>query len=92
MATQRSEFRAITAVKIGASRQVAIPKKIHDRLRLKPGDYLEIAVDDDRIILTPKALVDKRIAEGLADLKAGRTLGPFNTAREAMRALGARRR
>jgi AbrB family looped-hinge helix DNA binding protein len=92
MATQQSDLQAIAAVKVGASRQVAIPKKIHDRLGLKAGDYLEIAVEDDRIILTPKVLVDRRIAEGLADFKAGRTLGPFHTAREAMRALRARKR
>ena len=30
------------AVKIGVSRQVVIPKKIHDKLGLAPGDYLEV--------------------------------------------------
>ncbi len=29
------------AVKIGASRQVVIPKRIYDQLGLTPGDYLE---------------------------------------------------
>lgn len=78
------------AVKFGSSGQVAIPKRIQDRLGLKPGDYLEVAVEGDRIVLTPKELVDKRIAEGLADLAAGRVRGPFKTAREAMRALKAK--
>jgi len=32
----------MAAVKIGASRQVAIPKKIHDELYLRAGDYLEL--------------------------------------------------
>ncbi len=80
------------AVKIGVSRQIAIPKKFHDRLKLKPGDYLEVSIAGDRLILTPKALVDKRIAEGLEDFKRGRTLGPFHSAREAMRALKAKAR
>ena len=32
----------MSAVKVGVSRQVAIPKKLHDQLGLTPGDYLEI--------------------------------------------------
>ena len=48
-------------VKVGISRQVAIPKRLHDRLGLKPGDYLEVAIDRNRLVLTPKAFVDKRI-------------------------------
>lgn len=75
------------AVKIGVSRQVVIPKKIHDELGLAPGDYLEVEVRGNRLILTPKALVEKRLAEGLEDIKKGRVLGPYKTAKEAMRAL-----
>ena len=29
-----------------------------------------------------RRIVDARLAEGLADIKAGRTLGPFNSANE----------
>ena len=43
-------------VKLGPSRQVVIPKKIHDRLRLAPGDFLEVRLEDGHIILTPKSL------------------------------------
>ena len=64
-----------------------IPKKLHDRLGLKAGDYLEVSVEQDRLVFAPKALVDKRIAEGLRDLRTGRTLGPFSTADKAMKAL-----
>jgi AbrB family looped-hinge helix DNA binding protein len=49
----------MAAVKIGASRQVVIPKKIHDALGLSPGDYLEVDLDAGRVVLTPKTLVDK---------------------------------
>lgn len=34
--------KAPTTVKLGVSRQVVIPKQLHDRLGLKPGDYLEV--------------------------------------------------
>jgi len=74
-------------VKIGVSRQVVIPKKVYEKLGLVSGDYLEVELEDDRLVLTPKMLVEKRLAEGLADIRHGRVKGPFKTARSAMRAL-----
>ena len=38
----KTQSEAPTTVKLGVSRQVVIPKKLHDRLGLKPGDYLEV--------------------------------------------------
>ncbi len=76
-----------SVVKIGASRQVIIPKKIHDRLGLEPGDYLEVELQNDKVILTPKALVEKRLAEALEDVKRGRVHGPFRSASEMLRSL-----
>ena len=77
----------MVAVKIGVSRQVVIPKKIHDQLGLEPGDYLEVALEGDRVILTPKALVEKRLAEGLEDIRKGRVTGPFRSAPSMIRSL-----
>lgn len=74
-------------VKIGVSRQVVIPKKIYDELGLSPGDYLEVELEADHLILTPKMLIEKRLAEGLEDIKQGRIEGPFKTAQEVMKAL-----
>ncbi len=79
----------MAAVKIGVSRQIAIPKKIHDQLGLSPGDYLEVEVIDNRLVLTPKALIEKRLSESFEDYRKGRTHGPFATAKEAIRALHA---
>lgn len=67
-------------LKVGTSRQVAIPKKIYDGLRLSPGDYLEADVKNDRIVLTPKVFVEKRLAEGLSDIKRKKVTGPFSRA------------
>ena len=79
------------AVKIGTSRQVVIPKKIHDAIGLTPGDYLEVELRDGKVVLTPKSLVDKQInehlAEGLEDLKRGRVHGPFRSAKDVVRSL-----
>ena len=80
------------AVKIGVSRQVAIPKKLHDQLGLSPGDYLEIEVRGNQIILTPKEFVDKRLDEAEEDIRKGRVHGPYSTAADATRALRRRTR
>ena len=77
----------MSTVKIGVSRQVVIPKKLYEKLGLVPGDYLEVELEDDRLVLTPKMLVEKRLVEGLADVRHGRVVGPFKTARSAMRGL-----
>ena len=81
----------MSAVKISVSRQIAIPKKIHEKLGLAPGDYLDVEVKEGKVILTPKTLVDKRLekrlAEGLRDIQEGRVTGPFRTAKEALKAL-----
>ena len=55
-----------------------------------PGDYLEVELEDNRLVLTPEMLVEKRLAEGLKDFKESRVVGPFKTSRAAMRALRTR--
>ena len=80
------------AVKVGASRQVAIPKKLHEQLGLSAGDYLEVEVRGNQIILTPKQLVDKRLQAAEEDIRKGRVHGPYKTAGEAVKALRRRSR
>ncbi len=77
----------MAAVKIGVTRQVAIPKKLHDQLGLAPGDYLQVEVEGDHLVLTPKALVEKRLAESLDDIRKGRVYGPFRTVSALSRSL-----
>lgn len=79
-------------VKVGASRQIAIPKKLFDQLELEPGDYLEVELRGDHLILTPKELIDKRLAEGLEEIKRGQVIGPFGTAKEAIEALRSKKK
>ena len=87
MNTQSKKNRSAVVVKIGVSRQVAIPKRIHDQLGLEPGDYLEVELDGHRVILTPQALIEKRLAEGLEDIRKGRVHGPFRSVSALVRAL-----
>ena len=83
-------------VKLGRSRQIVIPKKLYDALRLAPGDYLEVELyEGNRLLVTPKELVDKhpeidqRLADAEEDVQAGRVSGPFTTAEEVARHLNA---
>ncbi len=88
MATQST---APTTVKLGVSRQVVIPKKLHDRLGLKPGDYLEVEEQQGRVVMTPKKLIDSSVhaafRESMEDFKSGRYSGPFDTAEQATASL-----
>jgi len=74
-------------VKIRTNRQVTIPKKIFEELGLKEGEYVEVAIQDKTIVLTPKTLIDKDLEEALQDIEKGRVIGPFSDADEAIRAL-----
>ena len=78
---------AAQMVKIGTSRQVAIPKKMYEQLRLGAGDYLEVEVKKDKLVLTPKAFIEKRLAEGLKDIEEGRVTGPFDNAEDMIKSL-----
>ena len=48
---------------------------------------MKVAQEGDRVILTPKALVEKRLAEGLEDIRKGRVRGPFRSASALVRSL-----
>ncbi len=87
MKIQTKRTRLMAVVKIGVSRQVAIPKKLHDQLGLAPGDYLQVELEGDRLILTPKALIEKRLAESLEDIRRGRVHGPFRSMPALLRSL-----
>ena len=91
MKIQSYRSSGTTAVKIGTSRQVVIPKKFHDQLGLTPGDYLEVELQAGRVVMTPKTLVDKQleqdIRESMEDFKKGRFYGPFDSAEEMAKSL-----
>jgi AbrB family looped-hinge helix DNA binding protein len=78
----------MTLAKISRRGQVTIPAPIRERLALMEGDYLEMTVEDGRIVLTPTEIVDRHpaidaaIAEGLADVAAGRVTPAFESVDE----------
>jgi len=69
--------------RIGQRRQVVIPKKIFDAMRLKEGDFMEVTAERGRVSMKPKRLVDwdetltpteaKTIRHGLKQAKEGKT-------------------
>lgn len=46
-------------IKVTRNGQVTLPAAARHRLRVEEGDYMEVRVTDDSIILTPKVLIDK---------------------------------
>jgi AbrB family looped-hinge helix DNA binding protein len=75
---------ALVAVK--SKYQVVIPQNVREQIGLNVGDLLEARIERGKITLTPQSLLDRGIAEGLADIRAGRVHGPYHSAAEAMRA------
>lgn len=79
--------------KIGPKFQVTIPKSAREAVGLQVGDLVEATVARDGILLRPKLVLDKRLdikkrlEAAEADVKAGRVLGPFKSARAALRAV-----
>ena len=59
--------------------QVVIPQSVRDQVGVNIGDLFEAAVEKGKITLTPKSLVDRGVAESIAEFKAGRGRGPFGT-------------
>ena len=67
--------------------QVVIPRIVRRKIGLNVGDLLEVAVEQGKVTFTPKSVIDRGIAESLADFKHGRTYGPFATSPELVASL-----
>jgi AbrB family looped-hinge helix DNA binding protein len=79
----------MSIVKVKTKGQVTLPTAIRERAGLNIGDLLEAKVEEGKITLTPKTLVDRHIAESIADFKDGRSYGPFDTVEELTTSLQA---
>lgn len=75
----------MTLVRVKTKAQVTLPLKVRQALGIQEGDYLEVSVEGNRIVLIPRAVVDKfpsvtlsekgqqMLEEALDDLREGRT-------------------
>jgi AbrB family looped-hinge helix DNA binding protein len=67
--------------------QVVIPQRVREQLGVAVGDVLEAKAQNGKIVFEPKSIVDRGIAESLAEFKAGRAHGPFGTHKELIASL-----
>ena len=74
-------------VKVKEKYQVTIPVSVRQKAGLAVGDILEAKVQGKKITLIPKTVIDRELALSLEDYKRGRFIGPFRTAKAAVRAL-----
>lgn len=77
----------MTLLKVKTKYQVTLPTEVRTVLGLKEGDILGVAIESGRIVLTPKSIIDKRLAEGLKDIAAGKVHGPFKSIKELANSL-----
>ncbi len=68
----------LSTSKLSTKGQVVIPKSLREKLGLKPGDPLAIAVAGDRLIMR-KITLDDILQESLANHEQGKTLSHEET-------------
>jgi len=91
--TIRNSAKLTTVSRIGQRRQVVIPKRAFEALKLQEGDFVEVTVEHGRLAMQPKRLVDvsdilteseaATVREGEAQLKSGRSK-PWRTVRHEL--------
>lgn len=75
-------------VKVKEKFQLTIPTKERRYARIAIGDLMDVeAREDGELRFRAKRIVDRSIAEGLKDMREGRTCGPFSTAEDAIASL-----
>jgi AbrB family looped-hinge helix DNA binding protein len=86
-------------IKVRRNFQVTIPHELRRKLKLAVGDYVEAEVEDDKIVIRPVKLVhpgqeyfyskewQEKEAEADRDIASGDVLGPFDSAKTAIKAL-----
>src|SRR5215210_1884975 len=89
---------AMPLVRIKQKFQVTIPDHVRKQAGLEVGDFLEATAKGNVITLKPKVVVDRhpeidaRLREAMEDVQAGRTYGPFSSAKELINDLHKRTR
>jgi antitoxin MazE len=91
-------MQAAVLTKVTRHGQITLPAAIRRALRIEEGDYIEVSIANDSVILTPKRLIDKSQAyfwtsdwqaaerEADEDIAAGR-IYKFDDADSAIAAL-----
>ena len=77
----------MTHITVKQKYQIVIPTEVRERVDISIGDILKAHVHGNTITLTPQTLIDREIAEGLEDIKNGRVIGPFHSAKDLIASL-----
>ena len=89
----------MSLVKIKKNYQITIPRSLRQKIRLAVGDYVEIDNQDDCITIKPVKVIDpgqeyfytkewqEKETEADKEITKGETLGPFDNAKDALKAL-----
>jgi bifunctional DNA-binding transcriptional regulator/antitoxin component of YhaV-PrlF toxin-antitoxin module len=88
-------MRLTVAIKNNNRTPLVVPPAVRRKAGFRSGEEIEFRASGGVITIMPKLpsgdeeytpaqrrIIDAQLAEGLADIKAGRTYGPFNTADE----------
>ncbi|MEK7103926.1 MAG: AbrB/MazE/SpoVT family DNA-binding domain-containing protein [Patescibacteria group bacterium] len=80
-------------VQVKSKSQITLPQKVRKFLGIQEGDYLEVKIEKDAVVLKPKTILDKfpifelslsgeaMLQEALDDVKAGR-VKKFNNVKD----------
>lgn len=80
------------AHKVGPKYQVTTPKEVREALGIKAGDLVVTRLEKRGALIEPvdrtgRIALKQDLAEAVAAYRAGRYLGPFTTAKAALRAV-----
>jgi AbrB family looped-hinge helix DNA binding protein len=67
--------------------QIAIPAGVCRKAGIRVGDLLDATAQQGKIVFSSKTIVNREIAEGLEDVRQGRTYGPYDSPNDMIRAL-----
>ena len=86
-------------VKVKRNYQITIPQNLRRIIRLTVGDYVEVDIKDDTLVIRPVKVVhpdqeyfftkewQEKEAEAEKDIVEGKVVGPFENAQDALKAL-----
>jgi len=77
----------MSIVSVKKKYQVVIPTKVRKEAGIKVGDLLEAKAERGKVTFTPKFLLDRRIAEGLEDIRKGRISKAFGSGDDMVSAI-----
>ena len=86
-------------VKVKRNYQITIPQSLRRIVRLVVGDYVEVDIQDNTLVIRPVKVIhpdqecfftkewQEKEAEAEQDIAEGKMVGPFENAPDALRAL-----